>query len=106
MCVGIPMRVISVDGIAARATDGEDEALIDLTLTGAVVPGTWVLTHLGAAREVLDEAEAHKIAAAVRALKSIMAGGGMGDAFADLEARAPTLPPHLHAARAAGKTTA
>jgi len=106
MCVGIPMRVISVDGIAARATDGEDEALIDLTLTGAVVPGTWVLTHLGAAREVLDEAEAHKIAAAVRALKSIMAGGGMGDAFADLEARAPTLPPHLRAARAAGKTTA
>ncbi|MEQ8902435.1 MAG: HypC/HybG/HupF family hydrogenase formation chaperone [Roseovarius sp.] len=106
MCVGIPMRVISVDGIAARATDGEDEALIDLTLTGAVAPGTWVLTHLGAAREVLDEAEAHKIAAAVRALKSIMAGGGMGDAFADLEARAPTLPPHLHAARAAGKTTA
>jgi hydrogenase expression/formation protein HypC len=106
MCVGIPMRVISVDGIAARATDGEDEALIDLTLTGAVVPGTWVLTHLGAAREVLDEAEALKIAAAVRALKSIMAGGGMGDAFADLEARAPTLPPHLHAARAAGKTTA
>jgi len=106
MCVGIPMRVISVDGIAARATDGEDEALIDLTLTGAVVPGTWVLTHLGAAREVLDEAEALKIAAAVRALKSIMAGGGMGDAFADLEARTPTLPPHLHAARAAGKTTA
>jgi len=106
MCVGIPMRVISVDGIAARATDGEVEALIDLTLTGAVAPGTWVLTHLGAAREVLDEAEAHKIAAAVRALKSIMAGGGMGDAFADLEARAPTLPPHLHAARAAGKTTA
>lgn len=40
MCVGIPMRVISVDGIAARATDGEDEALIDLTLTGAVAPGT------------------------------------------------------------------
>lgn len=106
MCVGIPMKVLSVDGIAARATDGEGEALIDLTLTGAVVPGTWVLTHLGAAREVLEAGEALKIAAAVRALKSIMAGGGMGDAFADLEARAPALPPHLQAARAAGKTTA
>ncbi|MAN98698.1 HypC/HybG/HupF family hydrogenase formation chaperone [uncultured Roseovarius sp.] len=106
MCVGIPMQVLSVDGIAARATDGEGEALIDLTLTGALAPGTWVLTHLGAAREVLDEAEAVKIAAAVRALKSIMAGGGMGDAFADLEARAPALPSHLEAARVAGKTTA
>lgn len=106
MCVGIPMLVLSVDGIAARATDGDVEALIDLTLTGPLAAGTWVLTHLGAAREVLDEAEAVKIAAAVRALKSIMAGGGMGDAFADLEARPPALPPHLQAARAAGKTTA
>lgn len=106
MCVGIPMQVLSVEGIAARATDGEGEALIDLTLTGPVAPGTWVLTHLGAAREVLDATEALRIAAAVRALKSIMAGGGAGDAFADLEARAPALPSHLQAARAAGKSIA
>lgn len=106
MCVGIPMQILSVDGIAARATDGDSEALIDLTLTGPLAPGTWVLTHLGAAREVLEAGEAVKIAAAVRALKSIMAGGGMGDAFADLEARAPALPSHLEAARVAGKTTA
>ncbi|MBE0452164.1 HypC/HybG/HupF family hydrogenase formation chaperone [Roseovarius autotrophicus] len=105
MCVGIPMRVLSVEGIAARATDGEAEALIDLSLTGPLAPGTWVLTHLGGAREVLEEAEAHKIAAALRALRSIMAGGGAGDAFADLEACPPALPPHLRAAAAAGRTT-
>lgn len=106
MCIGIPMQILSVEGIAARATDGEAEALLDLSLTGPVPPGTWVLTHLGAAREVLEADEARKIAAAVRALKSIMAGGGAGDAFADLDARAPSLPPHLLAAKAAGKTTA
>jgi hydrogenase expression/formation protein HypC len=32
-----------------------------------------------------------------------MAGGTPGDAFADIEARGPTLPPHLQAALDAGR---
>jgi hydrogenase expression/formation protein HypC len=35
-----------------------------------------------------------------------MAGGELGDAFADLEARTPELPPHLRAAAAAGRSVA
>lgn len=105
MCVGIPMRVISVAGIAAQATDGHETARIDLSLTGAVPPGTWVLTFLGAAREVLAPEEAARISAAVNALRTIMAGGEAGDAFADLDA-GPSLPPHLAAAKAAGRTVA
>jgi hydrogenase expression/formation protein HypC len=31
-----------------------------------------------------------------------MAGGGLGDAFADLDDRTPRLPPHLQAALDAG----
>jgi hydrogenase expression/formation protein HypC len=31
-----------------------------------------------------------------------MQGGDLGDAFADLEARSPSLPPHLQAALDAG----
>ncbi|GAA5066570.1 HypC/HybG/HupF family hydrogenase formation chaperone [Roseibacterium beibuensis] len=106
MCVGIPMQILSRDGIAATARDGDSERLIDLSLTGPLAPGTWVLTFLGAAREVLPEDEAQKIRAALDGLGALMAGGELGDAFADLESRGPTLPPHLAAAQAAGKTHA
>ncbi|MHA7866702.1 MAG: HypC/HybG/HupF family hydrogenase formation chaperone [Salipiger thiooxidans] len=106
MCVGIPMRILSVDGIAAHATGDEGEAMIDLSLVGDVAPGTWVLTHLGHAREVISEAEAQLIAQALQGLRSIMQGAGAGDAFADLDNREPSLPPHLEAARQQGKATA
>lgn len=106
MCLGIPMRILSTEGLAARATDGREDSLIDLSLTGPLEPGTWVLTFLGAAREVIAADEAARIAAALDGLRSIMAGGALGDAFADLDARAPQLPPHLAAAHAAGKTIA
>lgn len=105
MCLGIPMQIISVQGIAAHATDGHETALIDLSLTGPVEPGTWVLTFLGAAREVISADEATKISAALNGLRALMLGGDLGDAFADLEARAPQLPPHLQAALDAGDTT-
>ncbi len=105
MCLGIPMQITSAEGIAAQATDGTQTHVIDLSLTGPQAPGTWVLTFLGAAREVLDPEEAKKITAALTGLQSLMEGGTLGDAFADLEARAPSLPPHLEAARAAGKAT-
>ncbi|EPX76315.1 HypC/HybG/HupF family hydrogenase formation chaperone [Salipiger mucosus] len=105
MCVGVPMQVLSVEGIAARARGDEGEALIDLTLVGAVVPGTWVLTHLGQAREVISEEEARLIGKALAGLRAVMAGGDAGGAFDDLDAREPRLPPHLEAARAAGRST-
>lgn len=103
MCIGIPMQILSADGIVGRARDGAEEAVIDLSLTGPLAPGTWVLTFLGAAREVLEEDEARKIAAAIAGLRAVMAGGDPGDAFADLDAREPQLPPHLRAA--AGQAT-
>lgn len=107
MCVGIPMQITQSDGMRGEAFDGERAHVLDLALTGPLAPGTWVLTFLGAAREVLEEDEALKIRAAVQALSDIMNGTGDGaDAFADIEARGPQLPPHLQAAAAAGKTTA
>lgn len=106
MCVGIPMQILSVDGIAARACDGDKETLIDLSLTGPLEPGTWVLTFLGAAREAIGADEARQIAAALDALRSVMAGGGAGDAFADIDARGPQLPPHLQHALENGETQA
>lgn len=100
------MQILSVDGIAAQATDGREEVQIDLSLTGPVPVGEWVLTFLGAAREVISEDEAQKISAALEGLRSLMRGGDLGDAFADLENNSPSLPPHLQAAMDDGKSVA
>lgn len=106
MCVGVPMQVIERYELAARCTDGRTVEVIDLSLTGPVEPGTWLLTFLGSAREIITADEAEKIAAALDGLRALMAGGDLGDAFADLEETGPRLPPHLAAALEQGKTTA
>ena len=106
MCVGIPMRILSVEGIAARAAGAEGEALIDLSLTPEARPGDHVLTFLGAARALIGAEEAARIAEALAALSAIMRGDAPGDAFADLEETGPRLPPHLQAALSRGDTTA
>lgn len=102
MCVGIPMQLTAIDGIAGHATDKGSPQLLDLSLLPDARVGDWVLGFLGAAREVLPEAEALLILKALDGLSNIMAGGDGGDAFADLDARTPQLPPHLQAALDAG----
>ncbi len=106
MCLGIPLCIETVDGIAAVASDGKRTETIDLSLVGEVPAGTWVLTFLGAAREVISAEDARAIGDALAGLERVMAGGDLGDAFADLDSRAPTLPPHLAAALDAGQTEA
>lgn len=98
MCVGEPRRLTAIDGIAGRTEDG---SLLDLSLLPDARVGDWVLAFLGTAREILTEDEAARIASALSALRSVMAGGGVGDAFDDLD-RPPSLPPHLQAALDAG----
>ena len=104
ICVGLPLRIIAIDGIAARAEAEGHLEVIDLSLTPEARPGDWVLTHLGAAREVISVEEATKISAALAGLRAVMAGQGLGDAFADLDAKGPELPAHLQAALDAGET--
>ncbi len=105
MCIGIPVQIIETKGFSGLARDRDDVVAVDLALTGPVEPGTWVLNFLGAAREVMTEDEALKIRAALTGLRNVMEGKDLGDAFADLEARGPSLPPHLQAAFDAGETT-
>ena len=106
MCVGIPVQLLAVDGIRGDVIADGRPGLVDLSLTPEARPGDWVLAFLGAAREVLTPDQAAQITAALAGLRSLMAGGDLGDAFADLEARSPQLPPHLQAALDAGKTSA
>lgn len=107
MCVGLPLQIIAIEGIAANAVsaDGSHRELIDLSLTQEAQVGDWILTFLGASREVITADEAEKVTAALAGLRAVMQGGDLGDAFADLEQGGPELPPHLRAALDAGHTT-
>ena len=103
MCIGIPLRLTSADGVVGRAEDG---SAIDLSLVPEAGPGDWVLGFLGAARRLLEPEEAVQILDALAAMAAALDGERLDSAFADLTGREPTLPPHLEAARAAGLTEA
>jgi len=96
MCVGVPARVLRVEGLRAQCESRNGPCTVDLSLTGPLPPDTWVLTFLGSAREVIDEARARDIEAALAALDAIARGETVLDAyFADLTDREPMLPEHL-----------
>ena len=96
MCLGIPMQVIEArDGIAVCEGLGERRE-INMQLVGEQRPGTWVLTFLDAAREVLSEADAALISDAVTAVNLVMRGETDVDhLFADLIDREPPRPASL-----------
>lgn len=96
MCVGLPMRVLSVaDGVALCERRGET-AQLNVMLLGDVAPGDHVLAFQGSAVRVLDADEAAQTDAALDALAAAMRGDANLDAhFADLVGRTPQLPDHL-----------
>lgn len=106
MCMGVPMQVLRVEGLSAFCRGDDREGMVDLSLVGPQPLGGWVLTHLGAAREAIDAVQAEQISRALAGLRSVLAGGDLGDAFADLEGREPQLPPHLAEAVREGRETA
>ena len=106
MCMGVPMRVLRAEGLRAWCAGDDREGWVDLSLVGEVEAGAWVLTHLGAAREIVDAERADQIARALAGLRAVLAGGDLGDAFADLEATGPRLPPHLEEALREGRDRA
>ncbi len=95
MCLGIPAQVIESGPHFARCLSRNGEIRVDLALVGAQPAGTWLLTFLDAAREVIEAERAAAINAALDALTA--AHGGETDFsafFADLE-REPQLPDFL-----------
>jgi hydrogenase assembly chaperone HypC/HupF len=106
MCIGVPMRIESGDGIRAVAlaesADGTAERhALDMMIVGRQPPGAWVLVFNGAARRVLDPQEARQIRDALAALAIALdadaqsAQAGIDALFADLVDRTPQLPEHL-----------
>lgn len=105
MCVGVPMRILSTDplGLVASCVTREGTVRdIDMALVGKQPVDGWVLTHQGAAREVIDAQAADAIADALSAVELAMRGGPVDPSqidtlFPDLAGREPELPPHLRA---------
>jgi hydrogenase expression/formation protein HypC len=97
MCLGIPMRVLAVDGLSARCAGRGETRDVSLALMDPPPVGAWVLVHLDTARQILTEDEAHLIDRALEAVDTALAGGSVDHLFADLVDREPELPPHLRA---------
>ena len=96
MCVGIPMQVLEPGAFWAECEGMGRRARIDMRLVGPQPAGTWLLTFLDAAREVIDADEALRIVQALSALEFAMRGEAPPDAlFADLVDREPELPEFL-----------
>ena len=97
MCIGIPMRIIEAGQHSALCEGMGELKRIDLSLVGMQATGTWVLTFLDAAREVLSDEKAAQITDALKALDIAMQGEseGIDSLFSDLIGREPELPSHL-----------
>lgn len=102
MCLGIPLQVVAPEGEGGAWCVGRGgRQLVDLTLVGAQPPGTWLLTFLGSAREVMTAEAARQTELALDALEGVLAGDAsrIEAAFADITGREPQLPPHLRPAK-------
>jgi hydrogenase expression/formation protein HypC len=97
MCVGIPMQVLENAGLSAWCAGRGGGQWISLALVGPQPAGTWLLTSLGAAREVMAADEACRVNCALDAVEAALRGDdvALGDYFPDLTGREPELPPHL-----------
>jgi hydrogenase expression/formation protein HypC len=96
MCIGIPMQVMeSREGFALCRSIGEPRR-IDTLLVGDQPPGTWLLTFLDTAREVLTPEAAQRTLDAIAAVDMAMQGqSGIDHLFRDLIEREPRLPEFL-----------
>lgn len=100
MCLALPMKVIRMEGTTALCQGRNGVERVDTLITGKLEPGQWILSFLGAAREVIDAERAAQVEDALTALESILHGNGSTEAlihagFADLIGREPQLPEFL-----------
>ena len=61
MCIGVPAKIVEVDGWNAVAEMGGASRPINVMLVEGVTPGDYVLLHAGYAISKVDEAEAAQI---------------------------------------------
>lgn len=106
MCIGLPMQ-IKETGFGYAICEGLGKTRqVDTLLIGDQPIGTWVLTFLDSAREVISEDNAKKISDAIKAVDIVMDNQGnfsqsgmemknIEALFADLIDREPEKPASL-----------
>ncbi len=74
MCLGTPVQVVQSGEVMSlcRGRNGDED--VNMLLIGQQPVGTWVLSFLGWAREILDEQQAIEINLALDGLQEIMDG--------------------------------
>jgi len=96
MCIGIPMKIITMANESAICEYDGQQTLIDMMLVGTQPAGTWVLVFLEAAREVISADKAKQIGNALEAMRLAMQGEtDIDHLFADLIHAEPQLPAFL-----------
>ncbi len=96
MCIGVPMQIEQCHNALALCTDGNGQQHeIDIMLVGPQTPGTWVMTFLNTAREVIPAEQAMNTIQALQALEKVQRGEDFEHLFADLINREPKLPEFL-----------
>ncbi len=68
MCLGIPVKVLEVNGETAVVAVGGARRDVSLLLLDDVRPGDWVILHAGFAIQKMNEEEAAKTLAILREL--------------------------------------
>ncbi|GAB4366311.1 MAG: HypC/HybG/HupF family hydrogenase formation chaperone [Deltaproteobacteria bacterium] len=66
MCLGIPAKVLAVEGETASVEVGGATREVSVILLDGVEPGEWVILHAGFAIQKLDPEEAEKTLALLR----------------------------------------
>ncbi len=85
MCIGIPMRIVSVGEPRPWCEGRGRREQLDNMLVGDHPVGTWVLAFQGSALRLMTADEAAKTNDALDALEAVLAGADNLDAyFADL----------------------
>jgi hydrogenase expression/formation protein HypC len=74
MCLGTPVQVVQSGEVMSlcRGRNGDED--VNMLLIGQQPVGTWILSFLGWAREILDEQQAIEINLALDGLQEIMDG--------------------------------
>ena len=68
MCLGIPVKVMEIDGQSAVVEVGGARREVSLLLLDGVGPGDWVILHAGFAIQKMNEEEAAKTLSLLREL--------------------------------------
>ncbi len=71
MCLGIPSKIVSVDGDKAVVSVGGTEYEASIQLLDNVRPGDYVLVHTGFALEKISEEEAKETLKLIKELEEL-----------------------------------